>query len=261
MKKLLALAAALALFWAAEAYSQKHLYEVPVLMYHLVEVPVKESSLYVRPDSFEKQMEFLKLHRYNVVPLARVFDDLKAGRRIPPNTVTITFDDGTLDNFRNAFPVLKKMGFPATIFMITDNIGRPGWLSAEDLKILDESGIAIGSHTVSHAFLPEKTPEEVRMELAESKKVLEALLGHEVTLFSYPAGGVTPAVRQAVIDAGYAGAVTTNYGKTRHDPYALHRVKISDSSRNLFNFWHKTSGLYRVGRKTVEYKGGSAEGY
>ncbi|NJN81135.1 MAG: polysaccharide deacetylase family protein, partial [Caldilineaceae bacterium] len=57
---------------------------------------------------------------------------------MPPNAVAITFDDGTIDNFELAFPVLKRMEFPAVIFMITDNIGKPGWLTEEDLKILDQ---------------------------------------------------------------------------------------------------------------------------
>lgn len=255
MRRLRVALAAAALLAGLAFFAQSRFYEVPVLMYHLVDVPVKESSVVVHPDSFEKQMEFLKLHRYRVVPLEKLIEDLKQGKTPPPKTVAITFDDGTLDNFRNAFPVLRKMGFPATIFMITSNINLPGWLSEEDLKILDESGITIGSHTVHHAFLPKLSLEEVRRELIDSKKTLEAVLGHEVTLFSYPAGGVTPEIEALVKEAGYAGAVTTNYGDRRHAPYALHRVKVSDSARNLFNFWLKTSGFYRVGKKTVEYPG------
>ena len=253
MKKLLAAFAVATLFIAAGTFAKSAFYETPVLMYHLVDEPVKASSVYVRPDSFERQMEFLRLHRYRVVPLEKLVEDIKAGRKIPPKTVSITFDDGTIDNFTHAFPVLRKMGFPATIFMITANIDRPGWLSEEDLKILDDAGVTIGSHTVHHAFLPELSSEEVRRELTESKKRLEDVLGHEVRLFSYPAGGVTPAIKQAVKDAGYVGAVTTNYGKTRHDPYALHRVKVSDSSRNLFRFWTKVSGFARAGKKGVGY--------
>jgi len=255
MKKVFAVFVAAVALVVAGLSAESAFYETPVLMYHLVDEPVKESSVYVRPDSFERQMEFLKLHRYRVVPLEELLADIQMGRKIPAKTVAITFDDGTIDNFTNAFPVLRKMHFPATIFMITSNIGRPGWLSEEDLKILSESGVTIGSHTVNHAFLPELSPEEVRFELTASKKRLEDLLGHEVRLFSYPAGGVTPAIEQAVKDAGYAGAVTTNYGSVRNDPYAMHRVKVSDSSRNLFRFWTKVSGFARAGKKGVYYPG------
>ncbi len=247
--------AAVFLGGAALFYFYTSHYEVPVLMYHQVVESDGQSSLQVSPETFKRQMEFLKAHGYHVVPLESLIRDLKNKKSIPLNTVAITFDDGFLDNFQNAFPVLKEMNFPATIFVITENINKEHWLFEEDLRILDDSGISIGSHTVTHAFLPDHSAEEVETELRHSKEHLEEILGHSVTLFSYPAGGVTPPIRQAVEKAGYVGAVTTNYGKTRHDPYALHRVKVSDAHGNLFNFWFKVSGLSQLGKKRVEAKG------
>ena len=220
-------------------------------MYHRVEDSTERSSTRVSPDTFERQMEFLKVHHYRVLSLRELLELLRSGKNVPTKTVVITFDDGTADNVKNAFPILKKMSFPATIFMITRNIGQPGWLSEEDLRILDEGGITIGSHTAGHAFLPNLPKEVVMQELTESKKRLEEILGHPVTLFSYPAGGVTPEVESLVEAAGYEGAVTTNHGQSRHDPYALHRIKASESGRNLFNFWLKTSGLYHLGKKRI----------
>jgi peptidoglycan/xylan/chitin deacetylase (PgdA/CDA1 family) len=242
---------AAALLLAAATLFCRLNFEVPVLMYHNVAQSNERSSLYVSPGTFERQMEFLKLHRYNVVPLAELFEMLKAKKKIPPKTVAITFDDGFLDNFQNAFPVLRKMGFPATIFMITRNLNEKGWLSEEDLRILDSSGIAIGSHTVNHAYLPDLRTDDVVFELEESKKKLERVLDHPVTLFSYPAGGFNGYTRALVIEQGYAGAVTTNRGLTKHDPYALHRVKITEGKGSLFNFWLKVSGLYQVGKKRI----------
>lgn len=229
--------------------------EIPVLMYHRVDTGGGDSGLFVTPETFERQMEFLKVHRYRVVPLADLVRDLKAGRRIPQKTVAITFDDGNDDNFKNAFPVLRKLNLPATIFMITGNIGREGWLTEEDLRILDQSGITIGSHTIGHAFLPDVISDEaLTREIGESKRRLEEILGHPVTLFSYPAGGFTERSRRRVIEAGYEGAVTTNHGKGRHDPYALHRIKVKDAGGNLFSFWAKTTGLYHLGKKRVTAK-------
>ncbi len=261
MRKILvgSLAFALTVFLALGF--QREFYEVPILMYHQVNHEGRGSSVTVRPDNFERQMEFLKVHRYHVISLETLIRDLKAGRRIPPKTVAITFDDGTVDNIRFAFPVLRKMGFPATVFMITDNIDRPGWLSGEDLKIMNEGGISIGSHTVSHAFLPELETFRIEKELLASKDKLRTLLGHDITLFSYPAGGVTPEIQKLVEKTGYAGAVTTNYGKKRHDPYALHRIKAGDSSWNLFKFWTKISGFYSLGKKRVAVKVSGADVY
>ena len=222
-------------------------------MYHHVAPPTPGLELYVTPETFEQQMEFLKVHDYRVLPLEEAVRLAKAGQTSPPKSVVITFDDGYLDNFNYAFPVLKKMGFPATIFMITNNVNEPGFLSEEDLRILDEAGISIGSHTASHAFLPRLKEGEVAWELAGSKKRLEKILAHPVTLFSYPAGGVTGELETMVKEQGYHGAVTTNYGRKLRDPYALHRVKVSDANGSLFNFWIKTSGLYPLGKKRVAW--------
>ena len=226
----------------------RSVYEIPVLMYHHVGDPSDPSTANVSTQMFEKQMEFLKVHRYHVVSLEDLLDLVKQGKPIPGNTVSITFDDGNLDNFRNAFPILRKMHFNATIFMITDNINQEGWLSEEDLKILDGSGIAIGSHTASHAYLPDLSSEEVVRELRESRNRLEKILGHPVFVFSYPAGGFTEAIKNLVLQEGYRGAVTTNRGGDRHDPYAIRRIKITEGGGSLFNFWSKISGLYRVGK-------------
>ena len=226
-------------------------YEVPVLMYHRVGDTSDESGLNVSTGTFQRQMEFLKVHHARVMSLEDLIGHLRLGQDVPWNTVVITFDDGTVDNFQNAFPVLKKMGFPATIFMITRNIGKEGWLTEEDLKILDGSGISIGSHTASHAFLPDLKIEEAESELMESRNRLEKILMHPVFLFSYPAGGVTRETRVLIAKEGYRGAVTTNYGTKRHDLYALHRVKITEAKGNLFNFLAKTSGLYQLGKKRI----------
>ncbi len=256
IKKFGFLALALVITWGSFQAIRSAFFETPILMYHLVDYAHPNSqSPTVTPETFEAQMQFLKVHRYQVRPLAEVIADLKAGKKIMPRTVCITFDDGTEDNFKHAFPILKKLNLPATIFMITANIGKPGWLSEKQLKILDESGVSIGSHTVTHAYLPQLSEDAIKRELTDSKVELERILGHPVTLFSYPAGGTTPEVRALVQSAGYEGAVTTNYGKIAHDFFGLHRIKVSESN-NLFNIGVKVSGLYHLGKKRVSYKPG-----
>ncbi len=227
-------------------------YEVPVLMYHHVGAPGDPSSLNVSLETFERQMEFLKVHRYDVMPAEEMVRMIKLGQPLPAKAVAITFDDGHLDNIKNAFPVLKKMNFPATIFMITRNINEIDSLSEEDLRILDESGVSIGSHTVNHAFLPKVATADILFEITESKKKLEKVLGHPVALISYPAGGFTQEARLLVEKEGYEGGLTTNHGKGKHDPYALHRIKATESGGSLFSFWIKTSGLYHLGKKRID---------
>lgn len=237
---------------AAGTFFSNALYEVPVLMYHHVDHHSEGSSVYVSPQTFELQMSFLKVHGYEVIGLGDYIKRLRRGDRFSKKTVVITFDDGYEDNMRHAFPILRKMGFPAVIFMITENIGQRDWLSAEDLKIMSDSGVTIGSHTTAHAFLPDiQDPKILYEELVNSKKELESILNAPVTVFSYPAGGVDARAEAFVERAGYEGAVTTNYAVKSKNPYALRRIKISDAGGNLFNFWIKVSGFYHLGKKGV----------
>ncbi len=230
----------------------RYTYQTPILMYHYVDTVPNGSRLHVTPKTFQKQMEFLKVHGYRVMPLWDYVRTLKAGKKPGYKTVVITFDDGYLDNFSKAFPVLKELGLPATIFMITGHINKPGYLHEEDLRILDESTvITIGAHTVNHAHLPDLTDLEKRKEIFDSKTVLEKILGHPVTLLSYPAGGHDKVSREYAREAGFEGAVSTNRGPDRLNPYALHRLKVGESGGNLFNFWLKISGYYHLGKKRI----------
>jgi peptidoglycan/xylan/chitin deacetylase (PgdA/CDA1 family) len=230
-------------------------YQVPILMYHQVAPNPQGSGLIVTPETFERQMEFLKIHKYRVLTMDELVGIVRKGGRAPFKSVVITFDDGFADNFDNAFPVLRKMGFPATIYMITDNIGLSGWLSEEDLRILDGSDVEIGSHTLSHAFIPKiEDAAALEAEIFNSKRKLEEILGHPVDQLSYPGGGYTLQAAEMAEKAGYVGAVTTNHGKKTGNPYGLHRVKIRESGANLFNFWLKTTGLYHIGKKRIPVK-------
>ena len=90
---------------------------VPVLMYHSISPDHKDSSLYVSPEVFKAQMEFLSKHHYNVVALEKVAAYIEKKEKMPRRTVAITFDDGAYDNYSNAYPVLKQLSIPATFFV------------------------------------------------------------------------------------------------------------------------------------------------
>lgn len=221
-------------------------YLTPILMYHHIDNRSQEWKLSVSPESFARQMEFLKAHRYRVMPLSEYIELLKTGKKIPKKSVVITFDDGYDDNFTNAFPVLKKMGFPATIFVQVDGIDREGYMASEDLLILMENGIEIGSNTTHHSWLPDLKGAELEQEIAGSKAFLERKFDDPVTLFAYPGGGFTREARQRVVEAGYEGAVVTHPGPgyPNRDPFALKRIRIARSADHLLVFWLKVSGFY-----------------
>lgn len=221
-------------------------YVVPVIMYHHIDENSATSRLSVSPESFGRQMEFLRSRKYNVIPLEGLISLLKEKKRLPPKTIAITFDDGNLDNYTNAYPVLKKFNLPAAIFVIVNDANGKSTLTWDQMREMQENNITIGSHTLSHPFLPSETLVVVREQIFQSKRILEEKLRRRVTLFSYPSGGFNEKVRQLVIEAGYAGAVATNPGKKypKHDIYALKRLRISNSSDSLFVFWIEISGLY-----------------
>lgn len=226
---------------------RKH-YVVPILMYHRVDKEeALKSKLAVSPQVFQKQMSFLARNKYNVIALGQLSSLIKAKSKIPQNTVVITFDDGYEDNYLQAYPILKKYNLPATIFIIVDFIGRPGYMNEAQLKELAQSGlITLGSHTMTHPVLTKIDENLLDKEISGSKKVLEEKTGLPINLFSYPLGAFNESVRRKVIEAGYKGAVATNPGKNypNNDSYVLKRMRISENAGNLFIFWAEISGYY-----------------
>lgn len=231
-------------------------YVVPIVMYHSVYPDAKpENRLTVSPDTFERQMFFLKSHRYNVLPLESIAALIKAKKKIPHKTIAITFDDGYKDNYIYAFPVLKRHGLPATIFLIVNEIGRPqnDRLNWKEIKEMQDSGfISFGSHTLNHPLLTEiKSEDELSKQISGSKKILEENLGRKVIEFSYPEGRFNTKIKELVMEAGYKLAVATNPGKKFRDDdiFALKRLRISENAGNLFIFWAETSGYYNFMRE------------
>ncbi len=228
-------------------------YTVPILMYHYInEQEVKRSRLGVSPWAFERQMRFLREHKYNVISLDALSDLMRLKKKIPPNTVVVTFDDGYLDNYTNAFPILKKYNIPATIFVVINRVGKrvgnDDYMNWREIKELSDSGlITIGSHSMSHPNLSENISiDDFKKEIFDSKQILENALNKKVTLFSYPFGGVSLKARAYVIRAGYKAAVGTNFpfGYPDNDVFSLKRLRISENCGNLLIFWVETSGRY-----------------
>ncbi|UCD55400.1 MAG: polysaccharide deacetylase family protein [Candidatus Omnitrophota bacterium] len=227
------------------------IYVPVIIMYHSVneegmELDGYEAKLNVSPAAFAKQMKFLHERNYNVIPLAEFIERIERGENIPRMTVAITFDDGLKNNFLHALPVLKKYNFPATIFVATDFVGKEGYLTRDDIKIMQENNISIGSHTVSHNWLPALDEKSIHKELWDSKKLLEEMTGREIKTLSYPLGGYNEKVKKIARKAGYIGAVATNPGRRqpKNDIFALKRIRISMTSDNLLVFLIETSGYY-----------------
>ena len=227
-------------------------YVVPILMYHSIDPEQNPCirALIVSPQSFQRQMRFLKKNRYNVITLQALANLLRDKKKIPPRTLAITFDDGYKDIYEYAFPILKEYNLPATVFIIVNEVGREqnDRLNWEEIRQMQASGlITIGSHTLGpQPLIDIKSEEGLRRQIIASKKLLEDKLGKEVYAFSYPEGRFNAHIRDLVMEAGYKVAVSTSPGKkfSSDDIFALKRLRISSTSDNLFVFWFESSGIY-----------------
>jgi len=233
-------------------------YTVPILTYH----DFGNAGIQVTPENFRKQMAFLKEKHYNVISLGELVEGVRAAKKFPRNSVVITFDDGYKDNYTIAYPVLKSLKFPATIFLISDNIGKDSNLMDwEQVRQMSKGGISFGGHTRHHVYIPSIKDDNVLWdETAGCKQVIEKNLGVAVEYFSYPKGGFTRQAQDMLIKAGYKGACATNRGSdplNRSDMYELIRISIRDcdpylSISNLFgaiSFRSKLSGYYNIFRR------------
>lgn len=246
LKLIIILALVLAVISAVSKFF-KSAYVVPVLMYHKIDNNYMNSKLSVSPESFEKQMKFLRKWNYNIVSLNELVILLSSNDPLPCKTIAVTFDDGYKDNYTAAFPVLKKYSLPAAIFVVINKIGMDGYLTWDNLKEMSENNVHIGSHTLSECFLPDiKDKEQLRKEIFDSREKIREKLTNQSDFFAYCSGGFNKEIRDLVVKAGYKGACATNPGKDypKHDIYAVKRLRISTTSDNLFVFWIETSGFY-----------------
>ena len=212
---------------------------VPILMYHRIDVlkptlPAITRSLTVTPKDFAAQMRWLRGHGYHAVTQSQLFAALEKGKKLPTKPVMITFDDGYRDVLRNAAPRLKRLGMPATAYVITSRIsnGDVSFLTWAQLHALEQSGVEIGSHTVHHAELTSLSDPAALQELIQSRSSLEQHLGHPVQWFAYPAGKFDAHSEELVRQAGYVLAVTTQPGAVQSGraPLALHRYEVLDTT-------------------------------
>jgi peptidoglycan/xylan/chitin deacetylase (PgdA/CDA1 family) len=213
--------------------------QVPILMYHRIDLvkptlPAITQRLTVDPRVFTKQMLWLKRHGYHAVSQLQLFEALEHGAPLPPKPVMLTFDDGYRDVLGKASPVLKRLGMPATAYVITARIsgGDPSFLTWGNLHALEQRGVTIGSHTVHHLELPSLSDGAALAELRDSRALLERKLGHPVQWFAYPAGAEDARVVALVRQSGYVLAVTTQPGTSQDasDPLELHRYEVLDST-------------------------------
>ena len=202
---------------------------VPVIMYHDVIVKRGKTSVWFdcTRAEFEAQMTWLAAQGAHVVSLDGLYKHLTNGDALPDNAVVLTFDDNYQGFYDNAYPILKKLNFPAAMFVHTNYVGdkksdhpKMDW---ETLKQLDaEKLVTIGSHTLSHPDDMRKLPPaDQEKELSGAKTLLEQKLGHPVPYLAYPNGRADNVTKELTRKIGCKMAFTIDNGPAESSPDIL----------------------------------------
>jgi len=223
-----------------------------LLMYHLVEEPKspEERRYAVSPHRFGSHMQSLRENGYRAVSLEDVEQHLQGNAQLPDKPVAVTFDDGYLNNYTNAFPILQEHAIPATLFLVVAAVGgrTTHWMQTpqstphalvgwEQIHEMRRANITFGSHTLDHPRLSQLDRDAARVQIRGSKSALEDALGTRVHYFAYPYGDFNDTTLELVREAGYALACTTRPGFNQQDtdPLLLRRLEVrgEDSARTL----------------------------
>jgi peptidoglycan/xylan/chitin deacetylase (PgdA/CDA1 family) len=199
-------------------------------MYH--SVSEAGDPLTVTPQELDAQLDFLDSAGFTTVSLRQVLDEQEGGPKLPRHPVVLTFDDGYDDALTAVLPRLLQRGQKGTFFIVSGFCAkdattrvvqaRRSYLIWPEVRALQDAGMEIGSHSVSHRRLTELHKADLHTEIEQSRAMLQAYLGQPVDLFAYPFNEQMQWVRRAVEKAGYRGAVVGAHGNT--DPYTLQRL-------------------------------------
>lgn len=190
---------------------------VPVLTYHDIG-PQAKGRLVMGAKAFAEQMRYLKAKHYRVITLAEFHEFLQLKRQLPRRAVVLTFDDGYRSFLTYAHPILKELGFSATLFVYTDYVGTGrnalGW---DDLARLAGEGFQVEGHTRSHGDLRRQPGESeadhgrrLRAELESSQRLFQQRLGRPAKFLAYPYGAADDAVLAYTRESGFVGGLTVS---------------------------------------------------
>ncbi len=236
----------------------KNRVKIPIIMYHdvvpqaeLKNVPKERRHYALSVEDFRAQMAYLKDSGKEGIDFSTFYELLQTSpeQLTGDRYVVLTFDDGQESQARNAAPILAEVGFRATFFVVSNWVGKPGFVSEKDLRNLVELGMDVQSHTANHTFLVELNSHQAVEELLGSKKKLEALTGKPVRFLSLPGGRSDRSIWQLCGAYGYKGILTSLFGygnfqplwekvhANGYVPYGYYRLAVTRGTR-LRTFRH-----------------------
>ena len=201
----------------------------PILEYHMITAnPDETSRIYsVPPEIFAEQMDFLIEHGYQTITIRDYIRASHGEIELPMNPIILTFDDGYSDNYSDLFPILKSRNMVAVIFVVSNLVGQPGYLTWDQIREMQSYGIEIGCHGANHISIENLSDESRRHEIIDSKKFLQYNGIYNVISFSYPNGKYDQKSLELIFE-NYSAAVTGDAGLNNFstDPILLQRTNI-----------------------------------
>jgi len=217
-------------------HTQNKIPKTPILMYHEVSDDTERSkrTRHTNPayclsvERFHEQMEHIHTNEYQTISLG---DLLESSGQNHQKRVVLTFDDGWQNNYTYAFPILEKFALTATIFVITDFVGKTNYMDWDQLREMNTQGISVQSHTVTHRPLSTLSTAEIYKELENSKKMIEDHLQTPVNFLSAPHGMIDEKVVDVARLQGYKAVCTSEPGFSHSpgNPVVLKRINISNT--------------------------------
>lgn len=217
--------------------------KVPIFIYHSIRPHIPDESYSqdaydITPELLEKELSYLKNNGYTTVGPSDLESYLKSGTTSPvENPVILSFDDGWRNQYTYAFPLLKKYGLTAIFYIYTNPIDNnsPHFLTWDMVKEMQEAGMLIGSHTLTHPLFREIDVKEAKKEISNSKRILEKELGIKIDAFASPFGLTNGTIEELIKEAGYKTARTTLRGvfHNKDSIYHLSGILVDDSFENF----------------------------
>jgi peptidoglycan/xylan/chitin deacetylase (PgdA/CDA1 family) len=205
---------------------------IPVLMYHYIRYvdagadPVGY-GLSVTPEQFSAQLDWLRAAGYEAVRMDAVAACMRGEGLCPARAVALTFDDGYMDAYTAALPILQQHGYLATFYLVSGFVGQPGYMGWDEARALHAAGMEIGAHSLTHPDLTTLGLEDMRAQVAQSGALIAAEIGAPVVSFCYPAGRFNDTVVAVTGESGYTSATTTIADGPQDNPLTLPRLRMS----------------------------------
>ncbi len=206
-----------------------------VLVYHRIgehfrtESPA-QGAMTTTAGELESDLRYLRDNDFKVVPYRAIADCLEGRAALPPRAAAITFDDGLINQYQFAFPLLKRYGMTATFFVVTRRIGVPGrTMNWDQLLEMQQAGMTIGAHTTRHKSLNAMSEAELLADLNNSRADIEENLGICPEFIAYPYGHFNPRSLELIKAAGFRSGRTARWS-IEHARTGAYRVGIVTSA-------------------------------